>query len=413
MLKKLKHKFILTNMLLVGIAVAFIFVSVCALTYRNERRETDMALEQILKFDKRGDRPSIGNERPNASTIGGTGNLPYIYAFCVTLSGDGTVTESFEYGADMEERILNDAITIVLSREENDGIINSLDLIYRKASIAGGGTKIAFASTERIFSKVKSTAFIAGTACIFSLAIFFLISLMLANIAIKPIDSAWKRQKQFIADASHDLKTPLTVILANNDIICSHKDENILSQMKWIESTKEEAEHMRTLVDKMLELADSESMKDRLVMSKTDISELTERTVLQLEPLAFENGATIESDIQKEISVITDKNSYVRLVHILIDNAIKYSPENGKVTVRLYNSGQYKKLSVKNTGAPIPKEDMPHIFERFYRADKARGIGGHGLGLSIAKNIAENLGAIINVQSGEKEGTVFTVTFKS
>lgn len=181
------------------------------------------------------------------------------------------------------------------------------------------------------------------------------------------------------------------------------------SQLKWIESTEEEAQYMRGLVDRMLELAKSEDMGTKAMLSDLDISELSQRVILQFEPVAFERQVTIESDITPEVRIKAEMESYVRLIHILIDNAIKYSPEGGRVTVRLSVAKQTARLSVHNEGDAIPAEDLPHIFERFYRADKARGTGGYGLGLSIAKNIAEAMGGKISAESSPAHGTVFTV----
>ncbi len=403
MLKKLKHKFILINMLMVGLVIIFIFTAVCILTYRSEKNEIKRSLEQVVSL-KGKDEIHIGG----APEIGGVMPLPYVYAFSVLVDENGEITGRYENGADMDEDVLASAVGLVMDSDAQSGTLRSFALIYMKKSIPNG-TVIAFASLEPLKITMKNTVLISVAACLSSLLIFLYVSNVLAGFAIKPIAAAWRQQKQFVADASHDLKTPLTVILANTGILMSHKEQTLESQLKWIESTEEEAQYMRGLVDRMLELAKSEDMGTKAMLSDLDISELSQRVILQFEPVAFERQVTIESDIAPEVRIKAEMESYVRLIHILIDNAIKYSPEGGRVTVRLSVAKQTARLSVHNEGDAIPAEDLPHIFERFYRADKARGTGGYGLGLSIAKNIAEAMGGKISAESSPAHGTVFTV----
>lgn len=403
MLKKLKHKFILINMLMVGLVIIFIFTAVCILTYRSEKNEIKRSLEQVISL-KGKDEIHIGG----APEIGGVMPLPYVYAFSVLVDENGEITGRYENGADMDEDVLASAVGLVMDSDAQSGTLRSFALIYMKKSIPNG-TVIAFASLEPLKITMKNTVLISVAACLSSLLIFLYVSNVLAGFAIKPIAAAWRQQKQFVADASHDLKTPLTVILANTGILMSHKEQTLESQLKWIESTEEEAQYMRGLVDRMLELAKSEDMGTKAMLSDLDISELSQRVILQFEPVAFERQVTIESDIAPEVRIKAEMESYVRLIHILIDNAIKYSPEGGRVTVRLSVAKQTARLSVHNEGDAIPAEDLPHIFERFYRADKARGTGGYGLGLSIAKNIAEAMGGKISAESSPARGTVFTV----
>ena len=160
-------------------------------------------------------------------------------------------------------------------------------------------------------------------------------------------------QKQFVADSSHDLKTPITVILANSDIIKAHPEATVDSQKKWIDSTFEEASRMKGLVQKMLDLAKSEDIYDSLSLKSTNVSELTEMAVLNFEPIAFEKGIEIDSRIFPNTCVTTDGDTYLRILHTLLDNAIKYGPKDSKITVRLTKQRQRIRLSVNNKGEPI------------------------------------------------------------
>ena len=200
--------------------------------------------------------------------------MPYVYAFSVLVDENGEITERYENGADMEDEVLASAVGLVMDSDAQSGTLRSFALIYMKKNIPNG-TVIAFASLEPLKITMKNTILISVAACLASLLIFLYVSNVLAGFAIKPIAAAWQQQKQFVADASHDLKTPLTVILANTGILMSHKEQTLESQLKWIESTEEEAQYMRGLVDRMLELAKSEDMGTTAMLSDLDISELS------------------------------------------------------------------------------------------------------------------------------------------
>jgi len=244
------------------------------------------------------------------------------------------------------------------------------------------------------------------------MCIFYFISRKLADVAVKPTEEAWKQQKRFIADASHDLKTPLTVIMANNDIMLSHPNSIVAEQKKWLESTKAEGEYMQALINKMLELARSEALASTIKLENTNISELVEKTALQLEPVAYEKNVEIKSEITSNLVIKSNSEEFTRLIYILVDNAIKYAKEGSRITISLCNTKKEIALNINNSGNVISKEELPHIFERFYRSDSARTSGGFGLGLSIAKNIVTALNGEISATSTKENGTTFTVILK-
>ena len=248
---------------------------------------------------------------------------------------------------------------------------------------------------------------------------FLLVSIFLARWALRPVETAWEQQNQFIADASHELKTPLTVILANLRILLSHKDATIREELQWVESTQEEAGRMKKLVENLLFLARSDARSTPMVYSTFSFSDLILGCLLTFEPVAFEQGVMIEDHISEDISLTGDASQIRQLVAILLDNACKYAgnatggeTDDKKVTVTLVSENDRIRLTVHNTGKAIPEEDLPHLFERFYRTDKsrARTDGGYGLGLAIAQTIAKNHRGKITVVSAENLGTSFTVT---
>ena len=242
---------------------------------------------------------------------------------------------------------------------------------------------------------------------------FFVISLMLSGLALKPAEEAWEQQRRFVADASHERKTPLTVILTNTGILLAHSGDTIAQQQKWVEYIRDEAQRMRALVEDLLFLAKSDAGKETApVTAPVDVSELTWSALLPFEPVAFEQGVEMESEIADQLTVQGNADQLRRLVAILLDNAVKYAGNGGRVKLVLSRPERGGVcLTVHNTGPAIPPEHLPHLFERFYRADdsRARTSGGYGLGLAIAKRIVDGHGGSITVSSREDASTDFTV----
>ena len=309
--------------------------------------------------------------------------------------------------------ILSLVVEHITAGDVTFGILIQYNLFYYQTQV-GNTTRIAFADSSRYLLYMRDMLY--ADSIIFLIALFVLLFIVrqLAKIFIKPVQKAWEQQQNFIADASHELKTPLTVILTNCDILQSHPEETVQDQMKWIDSTNEEAVHMKELVNKMLFLAKSENTKPQKLKEYINISELATKVMLQFDPVAFEAGVTLTSEIEDDVKAKADPTAMTQIIHILVDNAVKYAGLGGVVTLRLHKFKNNVFLSTNNTGDPIPEEDIPHIFERFYRSDKARTAGsGYGLGLSICKSLAEQQKATISVKSNITSGTEFTVKFKN
>ena len=170
---------------------------------------------------------------------------------------------------------------------------------------------------------------------------------------------------------------------------------------------------MSDLINKMLELAKSEATKEELKIGEINLSELVENSILQFEVVAFEKNISIESGIQPDIVVRTHAPTFSKVLEILFDNAIKYSDENGKISIALYQTSKKAYFTINNKGEYIDPEDIPHVFERFYRTNKERKVGGHGLGLSLAKKKCDMLGCKLSVDSNKEDGTTFTITLKA
>lgn len=242
-----------------------------------------------------------------------------------------------------------------------------------------------------------------------SFFVFFAISVLLSTWILKPVEKSWQQQNRFVSDASHELRTPITVILANLNILSSKKDDLIKTQYQWIDNTKEEANRMKQLVDELLFLARSDDRQNKLVFSKIDLSELLLSRMLSFEALAFEKGIRLDYDISDDLNIIGHEGNVKQLISILLDNAMKYCGDKGSVYLKAFSLKDRTYVLVKNSGDLIDAEDLKHIFERFYRTDKSRSRteGGYGLGLAIAKTIVDNMHGKISVLSDKENGTVF------
>ncbi len=352
--------------------------------------------------------------------IGGKGDhSPVTIPVAVyVVDGNGTISSVGDLTtASVTEGIREQAITDASEAGESTGYLNDVGLYYAKRT-AFGQLCVAFADKSSV-SSWQSLALMLTVIGAFTLLAFLIINLFFARWILRPVEAAWESQRQFTADASHELKTPLTVILANMAILKSHPDETIREQLQWIESTETEGEHMQLMVNDMLNLARPKEQQAAALeshMTDVDMSDLLEGDVLQFESVAFERGITITSDLDANVHVNGDEMRLHRLTSTLIDNACKYAEEGGKVTVHLRKKAKEAEFIVHNTGSHIGEEDLPHVFDRFYRADKARtretssGPASFGLGLSIARDVALEHGGDITVTSDPDYGTTFTAT---
>ncbi|MCR4901626.1 MAG: HAMP domain-containing histidine kinase [Butyrivibrio sp.] len=247
---------------------------------------------------------------------------------------------------------------------------------------------------------IKNTFRIGGIIIV----IVFISSYFIAGWIIKPVEESYKKQKQFISDAGHELKTPIAAIDTNAELLYSDIGEN-----KWLESIRYESGRMNVLIRQMLDLARTENIEHK--KEEMDLSRLITGSVLPYEGVAFEKGFIIDTKIEDDISFKGDKSQMEQLSAILIDNAISHAKGKGNIEVELKKEGGNIIFKVSNPGNPISDKDAKNLFERFYRADQSHTDTGHyGLGLSIAKAIVTRHKGNISVKS-EEGINIFTVKF--
>lgn len=375
MIRKLRLKFICVNMLIVTLMLTAIFGMVYHLTRQGLETQSEAMLQSVASDAFHPNRPGSPPQEAH---------LPF---FVLELDGNGGLTASGGGYYDLtDQEFLKTLADAATDADAPAGVLREYGLRYCR-SVTPRGERIAFTdmSSERATLKnLTETCAAIGVLCF---AAFLLISWLLARWAVKPVETAWQQQRQFVADASHELKTPLTVIMTNAELLNSPDfDETRRSQFAAHILTM--SRQMRQLIEEMLDLARTDSGQSTLIFSQVDLSRLISDAVLPFEPVFFEAGHTLTADIQENITVRGSQQHLRQTVDILLDNARKYAAPSGEISVSLTRCGGRCRLAVSNPGPEISKADLQNIFKRFYRADEAHTQrGSYGLGLSIARNI--------------------------
>lgn len=407
MIQSLKKKLIFINMSLVFVVLLAVFTGLCLYTANNQQQNAQRGLTALLQRRSE-DAPKLDIGKSDDSK----GGLPQrnndlLAGFVVVINNDGTATIESSHSINISDDTVQTLAQLAQNSSQKSGLLRAYSLRYY-TSIDNGKTRIAFLDATSDIAAMAELVVSSLLVGLFALLAFFFVSLLLANLALKPVEAAWIRQKQFVADASHELKTPLTVILANQKILLAHPEKTVAEQSQWIENTQSEGDRMKSLVEDLLFLAKTDDGVSKETLSDVNLSDVAQGSMLSFASLAFESGITLNDSIQPGIILTGSEPKLRRLCGVLLDNALKYVNRNGTVDIELNAENGFAQLRVHNTGTPIPEEELPHLFERFYRVDRARSAGGYGLGLSIAQSIVEAHGGRITVSSSNASGTTFT-----
>ncbi len=422
MLKKLKHRFTAITMALLSVAVIITFSTLIVTSSNRMTQESIRNLEDAFKRLS----PSGTAAPPDNPFNTDLANLPSgamdlkdkpfdgqspFSTFFIAVDDSGSIITVQDFSRNLNESISTDALAEAQAEGSESGIIPRLNLRFAKFTDDSGATVYGFIDVSYQRSLIRTQVIIYSSIGLASLFIFFLISLFLSGMAIKPVEKAWRQQQQFVADASHELKTPITVMLANTSILLNNHTYDKKTAVKWISYIDLEAKRMKKLVEDLLFLARLDNKENPYQMSTVSLSDIVTESVLPFEAVLFETGKRLNTDIQPGLLVCADPHQLTQLIGILLDNANKYADNHLPVTVRLKGERNMASLSVTSFGEPIDKETLPYIFNRFFRGDKARSRNqnSYGLGLSIAKEIVESYHGKITVKSDALIGTVFTV----
>lgn len=262
------------------------------------------------------------------------------------------------------------------------------------------GVSYSFSSGENLSSSSRSLIMSFIPAAAIALVALFLLSRLLTQWMVRPVEKAFQGQKQFVSDASHELKTPLSVILSSaqlmSDPMIRDEEKNLL-----VENVLEEAGQMKDLVEELLELSRAESDQLPYRPKPVDLSELAESAALSFEPVFYESGRELETDIEPDLTCMGEAAGLTRILYVLLDNAAKYASGPGAVVLSLHRIGHRLVLAVESPGNPISKEQREKIFERFTRLDESRNSEGYGLGLALASRIADRHHADLRLISSD------------
>lgn len=411
MIRKLRLKFVAICMTLVTAILAVVFFSVYYSMARNISDLSRQVLQRVVQEDSVGGSIS----RPDISiTIGGDRVLlPYFTVNLWPARGGGYTAQitggTYSNLEDTEEltAILQDC----LSQNQQEGTVSGYQLRYLRQD-NGLYEKLAFVDMsmeQAVLRKMMGSYLIIALA---SLALLLGVSILLSHWATRPVEKAWKQQRQFLSDASHELKTPLTVILSNAELLEAAPLED--KPARWADNIHSEARQMKSLVEEMLTLARADNMVRTAVLAEASLSDIAADCALAFEPVAFEAGKALDYQIAEDVTVLGDRDKLRQLISILLDNAIKYGAGGGAITLSLQKTDRQAKLTVSNPGQPIPPEQLKRLFERFYRADASRGEkSGFGLGLPIAQTIAgEHKGTLKAESDDDSTRFIYTMPLK-
>jgi len=427
LLKKLRNKFFALSSSIFLVVIIGAFVAVYVNTHNSVQQEIAARLEVA---------------RSNASTFLQTDTLPDPLILRVDLSETQeilNVNSLFDIPKDILEQLVAPfrmEITQTTIHATHDNDFTSVRLernqsadyeILESISVGGRDWRVVLSvisitmeqgiTNNIIFMDVtdfnNTLSSLLYTLLIMGLVIFPMvvgISYYFANRAVKPIAEAWDKQKQFIADASHELKTPITIIKSNLSIVMSNPSEMVDAQMEWLDYVQAGADRMSKLTNDLLSLANADSPDLQIHKNKFDISAVIINLIHEMTAKANEKSTKITTSVQPNITLYSDQEKILQIATILFDNAIKHSEPNGSVEISLTQTSQNIRLEVSNSGKGIKKSEIHSIFDRFYQTEPSRNSKneGFGLGLSIAKALTEKMNGSLSVASRENECTVFT-----
>ena len=391
MIYRLQRKFVLISTASVLLVITLVFGVMLILNISSMNRNMDILADRVSEGDGR--FPGYFDEKPFSDKIPPrnepsfdfiTPETPFTTRhFTVLFDKNGSIekTHTESIYSITEQTAIEYAESVIDGGDTRGWISNYRYKVY--STDLGYGVVFVDGSVSR--SAMVQSMTIAGAVLLACAALVLILIFSLSKKAVNPIAESYEKQKRFVTDANHELKTPLTLILTNLDIA-----EAELGKNEWLDDIRAEGHRMTEFVNQLVALSRMDEEDRRLNISEVSFGELVWDTVSEFEPLAKNRGSVLTASVDKEITYRGDEALLHRLVGILMDNAIKYCDQNGEISVTL-RRGRRVVLTVENTYSAVGEIELNRLFDRFYRADKARRFtGGYGVGLSMAKAIVEN-----------------------
>lgn len=437
MFRKLRNKFLFLNMIVTSLVMMTAFGIVYLTTYSNTKADIERRLNNVsgsfVIYDS--EKPAVpGSE--SSKVVNGRDKIntshkvtsDYTPSFVITVDKTGNVLEINSLIDIPEDEYIEAAYTAWNQKNSSTINIAERSWMYKISPVEVTRTtngqitqtefpdifQILFLDITDMLKNLNDLLFTFLFVGIGMLIVIFLISIFYANRSIRPISESWAKQKQFIADASHELKTPLTTIMTNCDVLEANENETIKSQREWLGYIKVGADRMNKLVNSLLTLARVEGLNLQTSKQSFDIAALVCDVMQSMEAATIAKKLNIDRKIEFVGDIYGYEDSVRQVFTILYENAVKYVNEGGNINVSVRRTKKGVSCTVKNTGKGIPAKDLPYVFDRFYRSDTARSNeeNSYGLGLAIAKSIVGQIGGKITVKSVENEWTEFTFMFE-
>jgi signal transduction histidine kinase len=402
MFEKVRKRTSLNQIGVIAVALVLIFAFSCVYNYTRMTSDVDKRLDnlrQIKFFTGAETQSALANQSENARD-----------SLIIKVYADGRylMSDANFYSEQTIARII-----LTATKAEGRITVGSYRIAYVKddASATDYYTLYLYDYSSEFNSFVYNilTLLLTGFV-VMAVVAFFIIKFTNKNLV--PVEEAFEKQQDLVANASHELKTPLTIINTNLSILNSSCDEMTDDQKKWLAGIATQANRMSTMINEMLELARFEAVREKNY-EKVNFSEIVESVVLETDALAFERKIIFTSDVAPGVIITARRADIEKLVYSLVENAMKYTAPDGVISVKLTSEKRKATLRVRNTGEGIPRDKLPKLFDRFYRCDEAHTAGGSfGLGLAIAKAITDNNNGSIGVDSKIGEYTEFITVFK-
>lgn len=391
----LRKRFLIISWVMLVMLLAAICGGIGTYMYQSAVDDTKAALREAVE------QQSLDNE-----SIGMLG---------IRLDRNGSVVESEQSHLSLsEETIVQLAGSIEMTGEQSIGETEAEGMRYRYLSVLGrGGAWAAFAECSQEQALEKSLWRNGIIFMLIGMLLLIPVCILLTRWVSKPIETAWEKQNDFVSDATHELKTPLTVIATNTEAVLANPEAPIESQERWLGSIQDETSRMAGLVGDLLFLAKIDAGEIKLDPEELNISDLLEGMCMERETDIFEAGRQFDYELTPDLHYYGDRRRIEQMMNALLDNAVKYTPEGGSIRLVVNRDRRQRvRVVLSNSGNPLAEEELGKIFDRFYRVDpsRARDTGGYGLGLCVTRSIAELHGGTVTAEC-RNDINVFTVIF--
>lgn len=407
MIKKMRRKFIIAAMLAVTAVLTVIIGGMITVNYFNLVSTADTTIDMILSNDGRFPRAEFSPDKKPFEHKPFSPETPFeTRYFTVRLDREGNpVVFDIDFVAAIDISEAEKMAKNVFLRDEKSGFYDN----YRFGLADNEkGSIIVFLDCFRSLSTFRSFAFSGIFISVIGLAAVFILVLIFSGVIVRPIAESYEKQRRFITDASHEIKTPLAIISANAEVIEAENGES-----EWTNSIKNQVENLSGLTQNLITLSRMEEGKEP-AMNTVSLSQVVIESLEPFYTLASSKEKILTTHIDADISVLGNDPMLRQLVSILADNAVKYSNENAEIIVSLKKQGRGAVLSFENTVDGISTGNHDRLFDRFVRSDNSRNskTGGHGIGLSVAKAIAETHKATVSAFSSNGKTLNISIIFR-